>query len=190
MNQIEDYIIIKNNISKDICQSLIDACNNRKWDKHQWNNYGTGEFTFNSKKELEVMSSSEEQEVKVKPFIVEALKEYQKKCTWGSTKETEKPTWLTRFSSIRFNKYEVGSMMRGHYDHIHTLFDGTIKGIPIVSIVANLNEDYEGAEFYCRNKIIPLTTGDCIVFPSNFMFPHGVTECTKGTRYSFVSWAF
>jgi hypothetical protein len=189
MNQIEDYIIIKNNISKDICQSLIDACNNRKWDKHQWNNYGTGEFTFNSKKELEVMSSSEEQEVKVKPFIVEALKEYQKKCTWGSTKE-DQPSWLSRFVPVRFNKYAVGTMMRGHYDHIHDLFDGTIKGIPIVSIVANLNEDYEGAEFYCRDKIIPLTTGDILLFPSNFMFPHGVTECTKGTRYSFVSWAF
>jgi predicted 2-oxoglutarate/Fe(II)-dependent dioxygenase YbiX len=80
--------------------------------------------------------------------------------------------------------------MRGHYDHIYDLFDGTIKGIPIVSIVANLNEDYEGAEFYCRDKIIPLTTGDILLFPSNFMFPHGVTECTKGTRYSFVSWAF
>jgi len=188
MNQIEDYIIIKNNIPKEICQSLIDACNNRKWDKHQWDNYGTGEFTSNSPKELDVMYSSEEQEVKVRPLIVEALNEYQKKCTWGGN--VEKPTWLTRFSSIRFNKYEVGTMMRGHYDHIHNMFDGKLKGVPIVSIVANLNEDYGGAEFHCRGKIIPLTTGDILLFPSNFMFPHGVTECTKGTRYSFVSWAF
>jgi predicted 2-oxoglutarate/Fe(II)-dependent dioxygenase YbiX len=189
MNQIEDYIIIKNNIPKETCQSLIDECNNRKWDKHQWNILATGKYESAPIKELEVMSSSEEQEVKVKPFIVEALGEYQKKCTWGSTK-IDHPPWLSKFVPVRFNKYEVGTMMRGHQDHIHDLFDGTIKGVPIVSIVANLNEDYEGAEFHCRSKIIPLTTGDILLFPSNFMFPHGVTECTKGTRYSFVSWAF
>jgi predicted 2-oxoglutarate/Fe(II)-dependent dioxygenase YbiX len=37
---------------------------------------------------------------------------------------------------------------------------------------------------------IRLKTGDILMFPSNFMYPHEVTECTKGTRYSFVSWAF
>ena len=39
-------------------------------------------------------------------------------------------------------------------------------------------------------KEIKLKTGDILMFPSNFMYPHEVTECTKGTRYSFVSWAF
>ena len=81
-------------------------------------------------------------------------------------------------------------MMRKHYDHIHSIFDGKMKGVPIISIVANLNEDYEGAEFYCRGKEIPLKTGDILLFPSTFMYPHEVKEATKGTRYSFVSWAF
>ena len=81
-------------------------------------------------------------------------------------------------------------MMREHYDHIHSIFDGQMKGVPIVSIVANLNEDYEGSEFYCRGKEIKLKTGDILLFPSNFMYPHEVKEATKGTRYSFVSWAF
>ena len=56
--------------------------------------------------------------------------------------KTEGP-FLTKFSPIRFNKYEVGNTMRKHYDHIHSIFDGQMKGVPIVSIVANLNEDYE-----------------------------------------------
>ena len=51
-------------------------------------------------------------------------------------------------------------------------------------------EDYEGSEFVCRDTKIKLKTGDILMFPSNFMYPHEVTECTKGTRYSFVSWAF
>ena len=58
------------------------------------------------------------------------------------------------------------------------------------TIVANLNDNYEGAEFYCRGKKIPLKTGDILLFPSTFMYPHEVKEATKGTRYSFVSWAF
>ncbi len=80
--------------------------------------------------------------------------------------------------------------MRKHYDHIHSIFDGKMKGVPIVSIVANLNEDYEGSEFMCREKEIKLKTGDILMFPSNFMYPHEVKETTKGVRYSFVSWAF
>ena len=80
--------------------------------------------------------------------------------------------------------------MRKHYDHIHSIFDGQMKGVPIVSIVANLNEDYKGGEFVCRDKKINLKTGDILMFPSNFMYPHKVKETTEGTRYSFVSWAF
>ena len=38
-----------------------------------------------------------------------------------------------------------GQIMRQHHDHIHNLFDGVYKGIPVFSIVGNLNEDYEGA---------------------------------------------
>ena len=100
------------------------------------------------------------------------------------------PPWLTKFSPIRFNKYPIGTMMREHYDHIHSIFDGKMKGVPIISIVGQLNEDYEGAEFYCRGRKIELKTGDILLFPSNFMYPHEVRETKKGVRYSFVSWAF
>ena len=191
MNQIEDYIIVKNTIPKEICQSLIDENNKKEWKKHIWNNYTTGENTSESTKELDVMPCTPEQQDKVTPALTQALDEYQKICSWKDW-EGEKTgnQWLSTFSPIRFNKYEVGTLMRKHYDHIHTIFDGKRKGVPIVSIVANLNEDYEGSEFHCRGKEIRLKTGDILMFPSNFMYPHEVTECTKGTRYSFVSWAF
>ncbi len=81
--------------------------------------------------------------------------------------------------------------MREHYDHIHSIFDGERKGIPILSIVGFLNDDYEGGEFlFSRKHEIPLKAGDILVFPSNFMYPHEVKEVTKGERYSFVAWAF
>ena len=188
MNQIEDYIIVKNTIPLEICQSLIDECNKKEWKKHTWNNYTTGEFTSEPTKELDVMPCTKEQQDKITPALIQALDEYQKICSWEGEKTGS--TWLTKFSPIRFNKYEVGTMMRRHYDHIHSIFDGKMKGVPIVSIVANLNEDYEGADFYCRGKEIPLKTGDILLFPSGIVYPHTVKETTKGVRYSFVSWAF
>ena len=188
MSTIEDYIYVENHIPVELCEELIDKCNKKEWKKHKWNNYGAGTFQSEETKELDVISCTQEQQNKITPHLIKALEEYQVRCSTPGQKTS--PPWLTKFSPIRFNKYEVGNMMREHYDHIHSIFDGKMKGVPIVSIVANLNEDYEGAEFYCRGKEIPLKTGDILLFPSNFMYPHEVKEATKGTRYSFVSWAF
>ena len=188
MNTIEDYIYIENHIPVELCEALIDECNKKEWRKHKWNNYGAGTFQSEETKELDVISCTQEQQNKITPHLIKALEEYQVRCSTPGQKTS--PPWLFKFSPIRFNKYEVGNMMREHYDHIHSIFDGKMKGVPIVSIVANLNEDYEGAEFYCRGKEIPLKTGDILLFPSTFMYPHEVKEAKKGVRYSFVSWAF
>jgi len=188
MNTIKDYIYVGNHIPVEVCETLIDECNKKEWKKHKWNNYAAGTFTSEETKELDVMPCTQDQQNKITPYLTKALEEYQLKHSWPG--EKTQPPWLTKFSPIRFNKYEVGNTMREHYDHIHSIFDGKMKGVPIVSIVANLNEEYEGAEFYCRGKEIPLKTGDILLFPSNFMYPHEVKEATKGTRYSFVSWAF
>jgi len=95
------------------------------------------------------------------------------------------------YSEIRFNKYDVSTQMRPHCDHIHDLFDGDRKGIPILSIVGCLNDDYEGGDFIMwGNQKIEIPAGSIIVFPSNFMYPHGVTRITSGTRFSFVSWVW
>ena len=93
----------------------------------------------------------------VTPSLIRALDEYQKIVSWEGDKTGGQ--WLSKFSPIRFNRYNVGTMMRKHYDHIHSIFDGKMKGVPLVSIVGNLNEDYEGSEFHCRDKEIKLKTG-------------------------------
>ena len=187
MKTIEDYIYVKNYIPTEVCEELIDECNKKKWKKHTWNNYAAGTHNSEPTKELDVMPCTQEQQDKITPYLLKALEDYQIKVSVPGEKTQ---SFLTKFSPIRFNKYEVGTLMREHYDHIHSLFDGKMRGVPIVSIVANLNESYEGAEFYCRGKEIKLKTGDILLFPSNFMYPHEVKEATKGTRYSFVSWAF
>ena len=188
MTTIKSYIYVKNHIPKKMCEELISECNKGNWKKHSWNNYVEDNTYSEPTKELDVMSGTLEQQKKIAPYIAKALQEYQEKHSKIGSK-TEAP-WLSQFSLLRFNRYQVGAMMREHYDHIHSIFDGQMKGVPIVSIVGNLNEDYEGSEFYCRGERIKLKTGDVLLFPSNFIYPHEVKETTKGTRYSFVSWAF
>ena len=80
--------------------------------------------------------------------------------------------------------------MRKHYDHIHSVFDGSRKGIPCLSFIGILNNNFTGGDFIIRNKKIKTKTGDIIIFPSCFLYPHEVTEVKKGVRYSFVSWGF
>jgi len=154
MSTIKDYIMVVNAIPKEVCETLIDECNNGIWQKHKWNNYASGTFESEPTKELDVMPCTKEQQAKITPYLVKALGEYQEKNSTPGEK-TQGP-WLTKFSPIRFNRYQVGTMMREHYDHIHSIFDGQMKGVPLVSIVANLNEDYEGSEFYCRGEKIEL----------------------------------
>ena len=61
----------------------------------------------------------------------------------------------------------------------------------MLSIVGQLNEDFEGGEFVMwGDQVIPFEKGDIIIFPSNFMYPHRVEPVTKGERYSYVSWAY
>ena len=71
------------------------------------------------------------------------------------------------------------------------MFDGQIKGIPTLSIVGCLNDNYDGGDFIMWEKEkINLKQGSVLIFPSNFMFPHRVNSIKKGTRYSFVSWVY
>ena len=189
MNSIESYIYVKNHLPHELCEELIYECNKfGTWKQHNWNNNIKGITESRYDKELFVMNSTDKQQSRVNPYIANALKDYMK--IHEISGDETKGIWLHKISPIRFNKYPVGTMMRKHFDHIHSIFDGENKGVPLVSVVANLNDDYQGSEFYLRDKKIDLKKGDLLLFPSNFMFPHEVTKTIKGVRYSFVAWAF
>ena len=110
---------------------------------------------------------------------------YQKRLnfTWWNT-------WQG-YSDMRFNKYEVNQKMALHKDHIHSLFDGERKGIPILSILIALNDYYEGGDLVMLDYYrIKLQQGDVLIFPSNFLFPHKVEPVKFGTRYTAISWTW
>jgi len=80
-------------------------------------------------------------------------------------------------------KYEVGNFYTTHTD--------SFKDRPrAVSCSFALNDGYEGGEFafFDRELVYKLKKGSCVMFPSNFMYPHEIMPVTIGTRYSIVTW--
>ena len=185
--EILDYVYTTNVVSKQICKDILSVIKNQEWEKHKWYSNITNTSTSEETKELDVQPTSQSLQNILTPCIIEAGKQYNQKF---SKKEAKLSQFINTFSPVRFNKYEKGTIMRKHYDHIHSIFDGNRKGIPVLSMLGVLNEDYEGGKFLIRDKEFKLKQGDMILFPSCFMFPHEVTEVTKGERYSFISWAF
>ena len=190
MDHVDDYIMVQNLIPTPLCRSLIreSSLPESKWSKHSWYNYGRDDLHSMPEKELDIINSTGDQFKSVGTYLGTALQNYQKK--YSREKDKVGSTWIRHISQVRFNRYKIGTKMRSHHDHIQSLFDGKLKGIPIISIVGLLNDNYEGGAFMCREKEIKLIRGDILLFPSNFMYPHQVKEITKGLRYSFVSWAF
>ena len=95
------------------------------------------------------------------------------------------------FTPLRLNRYDKNHLMKRHVDHISSMFDGTRRGIPTLSVVGVLNDNYKGGEFLFFNGYeVKIPAASILIFPSVFIYQHMVNYVTKGTRYSFVSWVW
>jgi len=191
MKNLKDYILhLDNWIPKNIIdQSIKELSDNNTWQKHQYSNSKTFEVkSKNADKELDVCYGTNLTYLKdLQELTWKALEKYIViEKLGGDTFQGWKG-----FTPIRFNRYKKGQIMSKHQDHIQSLFTGDKRGIPILSIVAVLNDDYEGGEFIMFDDYeIKFKPGDLIVFPSVFLYPHLVKPVKKGVRYSFVSWCY
>jgi len=192
--KLEDLIFIKEGaIPSYVCDRVIKDIKEKEWKPHQWYDGLTNDQYSEETMELDVQHSTPDLQKLLYPAVKKTLDEYTHNYNFNTKeKDNHKMDGVIRvMSSIRFNRYVPGQIMRQHYDHIHALFDGEHKGIPILSFILNFNDDYEGAHLYFwDNEVIELGKGDIVIFPSLFFFPHGVTESTKGVRYSGVCWAW
>lgn len=91
---------------------------------------------------------------------------------------------------VDFLKYGIDGKYEVHSDQ------GPDSRDRLLTVIINLNEEYEGAEFEFYNpsnqkELIrqeKLKKGSVLMFPSNFLFPHSIKPITKGERYSLVCW--
>jgi Rps23 Pro-64 3,4-dihydroxylase Tpa1-like proline 4-hydroxylase len=85
-------------------------------------------------------------------------------------------------------KYDKDDYFRIHHDHYAEILNFS----RLFSICLYLNEDYEGGELEFPSteigKEYKFKMGDAIVFPSHWMFYHGVKPILSGNRYSIIIW--
>jgi hypothetical protein len=89
---------------------------------------------------------------------------------------------LQYFEAFNFVKYEgSGTHFKIHADHGPAY-------VTTVSVVAYLNENYEGGEIYFPrfDLTIKPKTGDVVVFPSTYIYEHASNDMISGTKYSIV----
>ena len=191
MKNLKDYILHLNNwIPQNILDKTIkELSDNKTWERH----------TYTSTKDFKASSKNGDKELDV--CYADNLT-YSKELHQLTWKALEKYIVIDKiggksfigwsgFNQIRFNRYNKNQIMSKHCDHIVSLFEGKNRGIPILSIVAVLNDNYKGGEFIMFDDYeIKFKAGDLIIFPSVFLYPHLVKPVKKGTRYSFVSWAW
>ena len=188
--QLKELIHVeKGIIPANLCDHIIQDTEKREWKPHTWYNSQSNSFGSEETMELDVQGITPELQQLLTPIMIQAGSAYNSKYAYMGCDRTRQI--MNKFSTIRFNRYKPGQIMRQHHDHIHSLFDGNEKGIPVLSFVLNLNDNYRGADLYFwQDHVVPLGKGDIIMWPSLFLFPHGVTEARDGMRYSAVSWAW
>lgn len=183
-----DYVkVYENLIPQDVCQKTIENLSKSNWQEHTFYNASTGK-SVSYENELAVSWDNVPEKDYISKQIWFALERYIVKDF------VDFHGWFAGwngYTSVRFNKYDQSTQMKLHCDHIHSMFDGQRKGIPVLTVLGALNDNYMGGEFVMFGDLeIKIPAGAVIVFPSNFMYPHEVRPVTSGVRYSYVSWAW
>lgn len=185
---LESYVKVYDNwLDPVICKQTVSELETSDWSQHTFYNPTDGSnLPQSGSRELDV---SWARFVTTKPYLMQRA--------WDGYMEYVKDlnfSWFGSwqgFSEIRFNRYNEDRLMALHCDHIHSMFDGNMKGIPTMTFLAMLNSDYEGGEFIMfDDKEYEMKEGSIMIFPSCFLFPHMVKPVTRGVRYSCVSWAY
>jgi hypothetical protein len=89
---------------------------------------------------------------------------------------------ISYYEAFNFVKYDgAGKHFNIHADHGPAY-------VTTISVVAYINDDYEGGELYFPrfNLTIKPKQGDVLVFPSTYIYEHASLPIKNGTKYSVV----
>jgi hypothetical protein len=188
-HRLSDYIVvIRGIISKEMCQQVVDLYrDNEKWD---W--AGTiGGINLDQRKVKQMWISRDSvsgQGKNFKDMDGEIFKVMSKaKDTYIRTL-TEK-RGIEHVPNISSDEgYQILHYSEGYYFKEHCDNSGGMSRI--LTCTLNISDDHDGGLFrFLRGEFdVRLNAGDAVLFPSNFLFPHEVTEITRGERYAIVTW--
>jgi hypothetical protein len=188
-HQLSDYIVvIRGIISKKMCQQVVDLYkNNRNFD---WA-LTRGGVNLDCRKVRQMWISSDIVKSQGEEFAamddeVFKIMSRAKDIYIKTLREMRGIEYTPHLSGTEGNQilhYPEGYYFREHCDNS----GGTSRTL---TCTLNISDDHDGGLFrFLRGEFdVRLNAGDAVLFPSNFMFPHEVTEITRGERYSIVTW--
>ena len=178
MNQLIDYIQIYDDVlsSEDLDLILLESQASSEWQEARIGSEEGG------RENLDMRKSG----------LLKITNNYKCHQILHDKNEMVAEEYCARFPACRlFMSYghEVLRYNTGGFFKIHT--DHYAAQPRTMSMIYLLNDDYGGGEisFFMNQYSIKPKAGSCVVFPSNFMYPHEIKEVTSGTRYSIVSWS-
>jgi hypothetical protein len=185
---LSSYIkIYKNRVSDVLCKETLQQQSRptASWQKHIWTN-DKHEVVSLQTYEPEVIVDANN--IPNTPILMNII--------WNTIQEYVRELntpWFNMWrghSLVKYIRYPAGTNMNMHVDFVHSMFDGERKGIPILTVVGLLNDDFEGGEFNLIGIDQKIGAGDIMVFPSTFLYPHEIKVITNGCRHSFQSWVW
>jgi len=188
-HRLSDYIVVlRGIISTEKCQQILDLYKeNLEW---EWAQTTSGLNLDQRKvKQIRISDASVKRQgdkyVKMDNYIFEIMA--RAKDTYLKTLSERRG--ILHLPEINSDEgyvllhYAQGYYFKEHCDH------GT--GMTrVLTCTLNLSDDHDGGLFrFLRGEFdVRLNAGDAVLFPSSFLFPHEVTEITRGERHAIVTW--
>jgi len=183
MKTVQEYIVV---IESVVTSALCDAVLAEYKECNDWELAATASGKSDAERQCETISISCDPVIQKNLQIRKNLDSYlyiSASQAIKQYKEKFSACGVERDSGYDLLRYEVGQHYKQHTD--------SFARIPrSISCSFILNDDYEGGEFafFDRDLVYKLKKGSCIMFPSNFMYPHEIMPVTSGIRYSIVTW--
>jgi predicted 2-oxoglutarate/Fe(II)-dependent dioxygenase YbiX len=181
---LKDFIFYKNIFCKDLAKDIILEFGDSNFDRSSHHNKETrhlGSIEISKTEIINKVNSYERATIleKIKIEVQKIVDEYLKFLNVDSLP-------IDQSSHFSLREMNEGDWYGEHDDD----GVGNATGDYKFTISICLNDDYKGGDFgfFNNKKKYKLKTGDVLMFPSNFMFPHCVNKITKGTRYQLLLW--
>jgi len=170
------YKFIENVFLKEKCNDIIEYCK----ENYSLNNIGTYDtvsntsnlnLNFNKRKGIKF---KDRYFIDLENKILEIL----------NNDKIFLDIFFDKIENILFNQYNESDFLNYHIDAEEIKYGATL------TVVIQLNDDYEGGEFVYQidgiENILPKIKGSIFIFESSIL--HKINPITKGIRYSLNLW--
>lgn len=182
---LKDFIKVFDNVLDfSICQTILNEYKNST----EWKDTLTGSGHDPNSRNCSVIPISFQDIINKNPEIRQQIDQSLFECVSGCIQKYTEETIKGNLEIKEDSGYELLRYFEGQFYVEHT--DSFKESPRAITFILSLNDDYEGGEisFFNRELTYKLKQGSCIMFPSNFMYPHEIRPIIKGTRYSIITW--